>query len=329
MYKRQEIVSSSGEVRIGRTYRKIAFRGACAFLTPICVIGFLSAKFGFVPWWVQLVAAIFGAALSGIGIYSIFGLVHDQIHNGRRRGIILNLGCSLVAIVLGVSCYTYRRAHLAHHSSLGQKEKDPQYLFLDYAEANSDVDFLTDELQIQHSAPIKVFLEIMQEISGIAAKRDGYLFKSFFSAKAKKELYEQFSFTGMKRSQLDQSDYALNVHEAESQRRLDVLRAIYQTALILGLLFPVTRYASICALIAASVAALLNSYRASLEHSYVENKIDVLTFNRGNSSNTRGSNLFLKIVWYPVPWHALHHVVPGMPFFLLQKLHSRVQSELL
>jgi len=250
-------------------------------------------------------------------------VLHDDVH---RSDDMLRPFSTFVGVVLGVSTYTYKKAHIAHHSFLGEREKDPQYVMLDDIEAHEHDYLLEDELQIKHSAPMRIFMLIMQEIGSIAMKRDGYIIRSLFDKNARAELYDKLSFTGVARPNLSASLFSLTHDEIKAQRKIDIARLIYQTLLIIGLFFSSIYMISLIAILGSSIAALFNSYRASLEHTFAENDSNNFHFNRHNSSNTGGNDLFHKIVWYPVPYHALHHVTPWMPFFLLKTLQGRITN---
>ena len=112
------------------------------------------------------------------------------------------------------------------------------------------------------------------------------------------------------------------------QRQLDYMRLALQGLLVGSLFFQLSRPVGFALLASIVLAAILNAARSSREHSGYANHGAVSEFNEYHSSNTAGRGLLNRLLWFPVPYHALHHTAPRVPFFMLGNLHQRIQKRL-
>ena len=323
------LMSEVSPETIGRRYDQIVGSLLLLFATPFVVLtcwcwtggGSLSA--------VMLFGSV-GGVFAGLALYSMFGFVHDGAHgNIPKTSLIARRINLLVMPLMGVSTYTYRKAHLAHHNHLGHCDKDPQYAPFEEIEEPRQHNFLSDGGPLELHAPVRNFFLILTEIGGIIQRREPVLFRSLFDHGARRDLYERFSFMGVKRSGLNSEYFALPPKHCGTQRVLDYARIGIQVAVV-GLLFVSPwRVLSIALVIAIIVAAVLNAARSSREHTGYRNDGDIFEFNQYNSSNTPGNGLLNRLLWFPGPFHALHHSAPRIPFFLLAELNERVRNRLL
>lgn len=324
-----QMLTDRGERGVARGYDRIALTGLTIVFTSLIALVCLLTLGGFEPYALLGLSVACGLT-AGLGLYPLLGLMHDSIHGSMPKGVrIAHLVNYVVAPVLGVSTFTYKRAHLAHHAFLGNKAKDPQYApFSRAPDDHQELNHLMIDMPISLETPIKNFIAIAVDMSEVFRKREAALFRSLIDPAARRDLYRKSSFLGVPRSETTEDDTALSPEEARQQARLDWMRIGVQVALFVMLFFHPLRYVSIAGFTAMTVAALLNMLRASKEHTGHENEGDIDIFNRYHSSNTGGYHLFWKYVWFPVPWHALHHAAPRVPFFLLGELYRRVASRL-
>lgn len=267
-------------------------------------------------------------ALSSIGLYFSLGLIHDGAHGNIPKTARLAQLINLYAMpTLGVSTFTYRKAHMAHHSYLGWPDKDPQYAPFERKQGDLELpNYLITGGQVLK--PLSHFRSIFREMGQVFQRRDQALVRSLYSKTWKKLLYVKYSFMGGSRTGLGDDFIRLPSRYVGPQKKLDLVRLAGQATLIGMLFLDPYRWIAIALFLAIAIAAFFNVLRTTFEHSGEENTGDVSDFNQHHSSNTAGSNLFSRFLWFPVPWHALHHAAPRVPFFLLATLNDRVQKKL-
>ena len=122
-------MEETGAARIAKGYDVIARVCLIVFAFPLTsLIVLASTSSLFQSFWTGVGCGIIAGIVSGLGLYCMFGFVHDGSHgNIPKSSRVAKYVNFLVMPLMGVSTFTYRKAHLAHHSHLGQSDKDPQY----------------------------------------------------------------------------------------------------------------------------------------------------------------------------------------------------------
>lgn len=288
------------------------------------------------PFWVFIPMVLVAGVISGIGLYFMLALVHDIAHGLLpEKARLARLVDYVVHPLLGASTPVYQRAHLLHHSKLGILGSDPQ--FIPYYATGDDEPVGGDENVVAQDVTIVPptwarFRLYSQSVSRMLQERDITLFKSLVSNDQKSKLYDKLSFFGAPPTNEINSGVALPEKYLKKLRQLDYLRMAFLTflgaAVVSTFVSPVGLVVALQFVLASIVTASLNTLRISLEHSGAVGDGDGKAYNSQHTSNTAGGrNPFLRIVWYPAPWHAIHHAAPFVPFFMLEEIYKRCRQE--
>ena len=330
-HARQTVKDFSGSVR--RSYNIRFF--AMVFLLispPVLSVAYFVMTPDISLWTLALIVVV-GGLVSAAGLYPMLAFVHDSAHGliPEEARWLRRLNY-LIHPLLGVSTLIYKEAHLLHHAKLGIIGSDPQFLGFDHDQEASPVK-KSEEVISKNVAiapfSLKRFSVAGQALGMVMQAREVTLVMSFFSRKHRTKLYDELSFFGGLEGEGAEDKMKLPSRHYKEQRKLDFIRLLTHAAFISALFFSVGRIVVFQLTIAALLTGMLNTLRTSLEHSGAENESNTRSFNLQHSSNTDGgNNPLLRLIWYPAKWHAIHHAVPYVPFFMLSEVHRRCKADL-
>jgi fatty acid desaturase len=117
-----EIKSELRTLRVSNNYR-----GLIGVIYDLLIIG-IAIVLGSVSWWFYPLAVL----IIGSRQRALATILHDAAHNilAKNRKLNYFLGTYLSGYLIGQEFYNYRDSHCkGHHPHLGDKEKDPDYVY--------------------------------------------------------------------------------------------------------------------------------------------------------------------------------------------------------
>jgi fatty acid desaturase len=263
------------------------------------------------PLWLQ----IFGAVVSVLALYRAGGFIHEVTHikhsalPGFRFGFNAVIGVPLL-----VPSYMYEGIHNLHHARTRYgTDQDPEYLPL--------------ALMKPWTLPVFILVSLLAPIALLF--RNAVLAPlSFVIAPLRKIVVERYS--GL----VINPDFRRRPAEGESRRnwlRQETAASIWAIALLTGVftgIIPLNAF--LIFLVIVSAVAVLNQVRTLVAHLW-ENDGEPLSVTAQflDSVNVPPPAL-LPALWAPVGlrYHALHHLLPSVPYHALGEAHRRLTAKL-
>ena len=298
----RDMVKDLGEARPGIYWTDMILSAATGY-------GGIAAAILLEPLWLKL---LFGLVAS-LALYRALMFIHEltHIHKNALRGFRTGWNL-LVGIPLLTPSFMYEGVHTLHHkrTQYGTIE-DPEYLPL--------------ALMKPWSLPVFVLVALLAPVALLIRSALLVPLGAIFPP-VRRFVWQRFSALSIN------PDFRRKPPEGELTRRVfwqEVGVFVWSWALI-GSLFVLGWAPVLTALAILSLTALLNQLRTLVAHLW-ENEGEAMTVTAQflDSVNVPPPGRIAEI-WAPVGlrYHALHHLMPSMPYHDLPEAHRRLFAEL-
>ena len=263
------------------------------------------------PLWLKLVAA----AISILALYRAGGFIHEVTHMKHSTVPGFRFGFNaVIGVPLLVPSYMYEGIHNLHHARTRYgTDQDPEYLPL--------------ALMKPWTLPVFILVSILAPFALLF--RNAVLAPlSLFIPPLRKLVVERYSGLVINPA------FRRRPAEGEARRNWiwqETAASIWSIALLTGVftgIIPLNAFLIFLAIVSA--VAVLNQIRTLVAHLW-ENDGEPLSVTAQflDSVNVPPPGL-LPALWAPVGlrYHALHHLLPSVPYHALGEAHRRLSAEL-
>jgi fatty acid desaturase len=263
------------------------------------------------PLWLQIIASV----ISVLGLYRAGGFIHEVTHVKHSALPGFRFGFNaIIGVPLLVPSYMYEGIHNLHHARTRYgTDQDPEYLPL--------------ALMKPWTLPVFILVSLLAPIALLF--RNAVLAPlSLFIPPLRRLVVERYSGLVINPA------FRRRPAEGEARRNWiwqETAASLWSIALLTGVFtgfIPLTAFLIFLAIVAC--VAVLNQIRTLVAHLW-ENDGEPLSVTAQflDSVNVPPPGL-LPALWAPVGlrYHALHHLLPSVPYHALAEAHRRLSSQL-